>query len=99
MASSLLEEYQHEVIKVNLRKEEDFFKLNEDFHTLTIYVNSNLSDKYQALLLASKPKRVIFNPGAENTSLASKFSKNGVEVINGCTVVMIKTNQFDSGVL
>lgn len=95
MASLLLKEYQHEVLTLNLRNEDDFQKLNEEFHTVTIYVNPTLSDKYQDLLLKTKAKRVIFNPGTENPHLESRFSQNGVEVMQACTLVMLKTHQFD----
>jgi hypothetical protein len=39
-------------------------------------------------------KRVIFNPGTENYPLISTLEKKGVEVIEGCTLVMLRTNQF-----
>jgi predicted CoA-binding protein len=95
MACLLLKEYQHEVITLNLRNEEDFQKLNEEFHTVTMYVNPSLSDKYQDLLLNLNVKRVIFNPGTENSHLESKFSQKGIEVLHACTLVMLKTQQFN----
>ena len=69
--------------------------MNTDFDTLTLYVNPLISDKYQDILLKSKPKRVIFNPGTENLDLEKKFIRLGAEVVIGCTLVMLRTNQFD----
>ncbi len=94
-AYHLLKEYQHEAIGLNLRTESDLDKLKLPFHTLTIYVNPALSDKYQDLLLSTQARRVIFNPGTENPGLALKFKQKGVEVLEACTLVMLKTHQFD----
>jgi predicted CoA-binding protein len=95
MADKLLRDYRHEVITINPRMEGELEKMNSDFHTLTLYVNPQISDKFQDLLLKSKPKRVIFNPGTENPELAHKFEKLGAEIVIGCTLVMLRTNQFD----
>ena len=95
MAGELLKNYKHEITTINPRNEDELSKLNSDYHTLTLYVNPQISDKYQEILLKSKPKRVIFNPGTENALLEKKFADLGVEVVTGCTLVMLKTNQFD----
>lgn len=95
MASKLLIDYKHEVVTVNPRQIEELEKFNTHFHTLTMYVNPLISTKYQDILLNSKPARVIFNPGTENLVLQKKFEVLGVEVVIGCTLVMLKTNQFD----
>lgn len=94
MAARLLEDYKHEVTTINPRQDSELLKVNEDIHTLTLYVNPSISDKYQDLLLKTKPKRVIFNPGTENENLMKKFETLGVEVVIGCTLVMLRTNQF-----
>ncbi len=95
MAANLLADYKHEVVTINPRQVEELEKINTDFHTLTLYVNPQISDKYQEILLKSKPKRVIFNPGTENSTLQKKFETLGVEVVIGCTLVMLRTNQFE----
>lgn len=94
MAKERLEDYEHEVVTINPRMEEELSKINSEYHTLTLYVNSQISDKYQDLLLKSKPKRVIFNPGTENPVLAKKFETLGAKVVIGCTLVMLTNNQF-----
>lgn len=95
MAARLLEDYKHEVTTVNPRRDEELGRACEGFHTLTLYVNPTISDKYQDLLLKTKPKRVIFNPGTENENLMKKFETLGTEVVIGCTLVMLRTNQFE----
>jgi predicted CoA-binding protein len=95
MAAELLKDYKHETVTINPRQVEELEKINTDYHTLTLYVNPQISDKYQDILLKSKPKRVIFNPGTENPSLQKKFETLGAEVVIGCTLVMLRTNQFN----
>jgi len=34
------------------------------------------------------------NPGAENHALAAKAKEAGIEVVEGCTLVMLRTGQF-----
>jgi predicted CoA-binding protein len=65
-------------------------------HTLTVYVGSERSTKLAAAILAARPQRVIFNPGAENPSLAQQLQAAGIEVWNACTLVLLRTGQFDS---
>lgn len=95
MAAELLKDYKHETVTINPRQVEELEKINTTYHTLTLYVSPQISDKYQDILLKSKPKRVIFNPGTENISLQKKFESQGAEVVIGCTLVMLRTAQFD----
>jgi len=37
---------------------------------------------------------VIFNPGAENPDLAERLRKQGVETLEACTLVLLRTGQF-----
>lgn len=95
MAAQLLHDYKHEVVTINPRQEDELTRINNEFHTLTLYVNPKVADKFAEILLKSRPKRVIFNPGTENTDLQKKFQAQGSEVVIGCTLVMLRTNQFD----
>ena len=62
--------------------------------TVTVY----LSPKRQATLLeqvvSAKPRRVIFNPGTENPELAARLREAGVDTVEACTLVMLRTGQF-----
>src|SRR5215210_5949834 len=42
----------------------------EDVDTITLYLNANNQKQYYDYILSLHPKRIIFNPGAENDELA-----------------------------
>ena len=101
-AIRMMREYGHSVIPVNPAQAtieglptaphvEDI-KIAVD--TVTVYVSPSHSDPLLPGLLALKPKRVIFNPGAENAKLEQALEKAGIEVIEACTLVMLRTKQF-----
>ncbi len=69
-------------------------KQHPDLHTLTIYVNPEISSKMEKEILSLGPKRVIFNPGSENIDLQRKLESQGVECLEACSLVMLRTNQF-----
>jgi predicted CoA-binding protein len=64
-------------------------------HTLTVYVGPERSATLAAAILAARPQRVIFNPGAENPALAQQLQAAGIQVENACTLVLLRTGQFD----
>ena len=102
-AMEMLKEYGHETIPVHPREEEVLGKkviqnlgevAGKKIDTITVYVNPAISDKYQKDILAVHPKRVIFNPGAENPKLAQALQEHGIKVENACTLVLLRTNQY-----
>lgn len=62
--------------------------------TITCYVNSKISDGEYERMLALEPRRVIFNPGAENQNLATRLTEAGIQVVEACTLVMLRTGRF-----
>jgi len=40
------------------------------------------------------PKRIIFNPGAENDELSDLALRNGIEPQEACTLVLLSTGQY-----
>lgn len=101
MAIHALRNHNHEVVALAKRvgKVSDVtiqtnFPLNEDINTVTMYVGAKHQVEYYKPLLELKPERVIFNPGAENFELAELLETNGIETIEGCTLVMLSTGQF-----
>jgi predicted CoA-binding protein len=62
--------------------------------TLTMYVGPDISTKLKSEILNLHPKRVIFNPGSENLALEEELENAGIEVVEGCTLVMLQTRQF-----
>ncbi|MCB0759797.1 MAG: CoA-binding protein [Flavobacteriales bacterium] len=65
-----------------------------DFDTVTMYLNTHNQEPWQQALLALKPKRIIFNPGAENREFAKQAEAAGIETVEACTLVMLNTGQF-----
>ena len=68
--------------------------INEAIDTITVYVNSNISSSMANQIIDQSPKRVIFNPGAENIDMAGKLMAKGIDSENACTLVLLSTNQF-----
>lgn len=101
-AIRLLREYGHEVLPVNPAQAEieglavtpDIDALPRGVDTVTMYVSPGHSGALQAPLLALKPKRVIFNPGAENPALERALQAAGIKVEEACTLVLLRTGQF-----
>ena len=79
------------VADVPIEKEKKEWK-NVD--TVTLYLNPLHQQQYYDYILSLKPKRIIFNPGAENDELADLAVKNGITPVEACTLVMLSTNQY-----
>jgi len=62
--------------------------------TVTLYLNPLHQKEYYNYILSLKPKRIIFNPGAENEELAEMASAKGIQPVEACTLVMLATNQY-----
>jgi predicted CoA-binding protein len=62
--------------------------------TVTVYMSRERSNALAQDFLAVKPRRVIFNPGAENPALARQLREAGIHVENACTLVLLQTDQF-----
>ena len=63
-------------------------------NTITLYVSAEKSSAVAEQILNLKPKRIIFNPGAENKSLALEAKKQGIETVEECTLTMLTLNSF-----
>jgi predicted CoA-binding protein len=62
--------------------------------TVTLYVAPAVSAGMTEALAALAPRRVIVNPGAENPELADALRNRGIDVIDACTLVLLRTGQF-----
>lgn len=63
--------------------------LIEDINTITLYIRPELQAQYTDYILQTKPQRLIFNPGTENSNLMAQAQENGIECIEACTLVML----------
>ena len=66
----------------------------KDVDTVTLYLSQKNQREYYDYILSLKPKRIIYNPGAENEDLSNLAAKNGIENIEACTLVLLATDQF-----
>ena len=105
MAMSLLMEKGHVAIPVHPREttiqgQKVWKSLNElalagqKIDTVTVYVNAALTTKMLSDFIQLKPRRVIMNPGAENPVLEQGLKAQDIEVVHGCTLVMLRTGQY-----
>lgn len=62
--------------------------------TVTMYVGPQISAGLADKLIQLRPRRVIFNPGAENADLAAKLSAAGIACEDACTLVLLSTGAF-----
>lgn len=65
-----------------------------DIDTVTLYVGPRNSGEYADYLKKIRPRRVIFNPGAENPDLAATLRANGIEPVEACTLVMLSVGSY-----
>ncbi len=101
-AVRLLKEYGHKPIPVHPAGHtvdgvpglKSLADIADPIDTLTMYVGPEISNGELDRILRLKPRRVIFNPGAENQTLAAKLSAAGIEVVEACTLVMLRSDQF-----
>lgn len=97
----MLREYSHDVValakrtgQVNGITIQTEFPEDVTIHTVTMYLGAKNQPEYYNQLINLKPKRVIFNPGAENRELKEKLEAAGVETVENCTLVMLRTGQY-----
>lgn len=65
-----------------------------DVDTVTLYINPTLQAAYTDYILSLKPKRVVFNPGTENSALAQLLKAHQIEPVAACTLVLLATGQY-----
>ena len=102
MAVKLLLEKEHNVFPVHQRVREidglrvypSLGNITSPIDTVTLYVGKLTSSAMTADILACYPRRIIFNPCAENETLEQQAKEAGIQTVRGCTLVMLKTGQF-----
>jgi predicted CoA-binding protein len=66
----------------------------EEVDTVTLYLGPERQVAYYDYILSLKPKRIIFNPGTENPELARLAQAQGIETVEGCTLVMLAIGAY-----
>lgn len=66
----------------------------ENINTISLYLSPVNQHSWYDYILKLNPSRVIFNPGSENPPFSQTLVDAGIEVVEGCTIVMVKTGSF-----
>ena len=101
-AFQLLRDYGHRPVAINpafdeILGQKCYPKISDapkPIDTVTLYLGAARSNPLIDEIIATKPRRIIMNPGAENPALAERAEESGIEVVEGCTLVMLRTGQF-----
>lgn len=75
--------------------ETDFSKFEGmNIDTVTLYINPSRQAEFYNRIIQLKPRRVIFNPGTENTEFETLLTENNIETEEACTLVLLNTFQY-----
>lgn len=96
-----LARYGHEVVAIGNREGEiDGISIQkgqpalDNIDTITLYLGADNQKQYYDYIFSLQPKRIIFNPGAENTKLSRMAREKGIEVLPACTLVMLSVGNY-----
>lgn len=100
-ATIQLQKHGHSVFPVGIKKGEivGLKIINnrpelQNIHTITLYLNAKNQEQWYSYILSLNPKRLIFNPGAENPELIKMASAKGIECTEACTLVMLSIGTY-----
>jgi uncharacterized protein len=103
LAAQMLTQYNHHIVPVSIKTGEVFGQpildlrkrpFIEDVDTITMYVGTRNQAEWYDYLLGLRPKRIIFNPGTENDELEQMAEDRGIEALQACTLVMLRSGQY-----
>lgn len=66
----------------------------DNVHTVTMYLGPQNQPEWYDYILSLNPKRIVFNPGTENEYFGNMARKQQVEIIEGCTLVMLGVGTY-----
>jgi hypothetical protein len=99
----MLAEYNFETVLLGIKKGDvegnEILNIRErpeisDVHTITLYIGPQRQPEWYDYLLGLKPKRIIFNPGTENQEFEKLAADQGIEALEACTLVLLRSRQF-----
>ncbi|MDQ3622496.1 MAG: CoA-binding protein [Verrucomicrobiota bacterium] len=101
-AMKMLREYGERPIPVNPAFKEilgetcyaSISEVPEPIDTVTVYIGAARSEALIAEIVSARPRRIIFNPGAENERLAREAEATQIQVVHDCTLVMLQAGAF-----
>jgi len=80
-----------EVAGVAIEKPET---IHNDIDTITLYVGPINQPPLYDYILNTHPKRIIFNPGTENSELRKMANDKGIETDYACTLVLLSIGEY-----
>lgn len=80
-----------EVAGVAIEKPET---IHNDIDTITLYVGPGRQEGLYDYILDTHPKRIIFNPGTENSELRRMANEKGIKTEYACTLVLLSVGQY-----
>ncbi len=69
-------------------------KVYDDVDTVTLYVGPRNQEHWKDYIKDLKPKRVIFNPGTENSEFQKELREEGIEIEEACTLVLLSMGRY-----
>ncbi|MEM9821634.1 MAG: CoA-binding protein [Bacteroidota bacterium] len=91
----------HEVVALGIKKGKigqieitQGFPEIDHLDTISLYINPSLQRQYYSYLINLQAKRIIFNPGTENTVLMKMAREKNIEVVAACTLVMLSIGNY-----
>jgi uncharacterized protein len=69
-------------------------KVFPDIDTVTLYLSAANQKEYYNYIISLHPRRIIFNPGAENPELETLAQADGIQAREACTLVLLSTGQY-----
>jgi predicted CoA-binding protein len=101
IATEMLKDYHHEVVPYGIKTGDiggteivNTLPKDADFDTVTLYLGPANQKEYYDYIVGLKPQRVIFNPGTENPELEQLLTQKGIEPLEACTLVLLKTGRY-----
>lgn len=103
LAATMLAEYKHETVLLGIQKGDIHGNKILDIRekpsiegvdTITLYIGPRRQPEWYNYLLSLRPKRIIFNPGTENDEFENLAEQEGIEVLQACTLVMLRSKQY-----
>ena len=102
-AARMLTDHGHLIVPIGIKQGsvmgEEILNLKEmpalaDIDTITLYIGPQHQPEWYDYLLSLRPRRIIFNPGTENSEFQQKVKAEGIEPIIACTLVMLRTGAY-----
>ena len=80
----------------NIKTAKSLKDIKKHIDTLTVYIGPKNISSLIDDIISVKPGRVILNPGTESEELIKRLDQEKIRYIQACTLVLIKTGQFES---